>query len=143
MVGVGRSDNQHIWIREKRDEDSGIAGRDDHHLVSHAGPRQHASKLSRRERLREPPRLDCQAGWEPCEVRIKNRMSFSASNPLAATCNDLARASIVALPPFLELYCTSIGPVSKRFATTCAAPAASLLNTPWSPKRPKDTTPTL
>src|SRR6266851_3462112 len=63
MVGVGRSDNQHIWIREKRDEDSGIAGRDDHHLVSHAGPRQHASKLSRRERLREPPRLDCQAGW--------------------------------------------------------------------------------
>src|SRR6266404_3210586 len=48
------------------------------------------------------PALIARPAGEPCEVRIKNRTSFSASNPLAATCNDLARASIVALPPFLE-----------------------------------------
>jgi hypothetical protein len=44
---------------------------------------------------------------------------------LAAACNDMARVSIVALPPFFELYCTSIGPLPKRRATTCAAPVPS------------------
>src|SRR6266513_3905495 len=39
MVGIGRGDYQRIGVRETRDEDPGIAGRDDHHLVSHAGPR--------------------------------------------------------------------------------------------------------
>src|SRR3979490_3325911 len=76
------------------------------------------------------PALTARPGGEPCEVRIKNRTSFSASIPLAATCNDMARVSIVAPPPFFELYCTLIGPLPKRPATTCDAPVASLLNTP-------------
>ena len=33
MDGIGRSDYQHIGIRETRNKDSRIAGRDDHHLV--------------------------------------------------------------------------------------------------------------
>src|SRR6266478_2849303 len=89
------------------------------------------------------PALTARPAGEPCEVRIKNRTSLSASILLAATCNDMARVSIVARPPFFELYCTLIGPLPKRPATTCAAPVASLLNTPWSPKRPKDTMLTL
>src|SRR5712675_1059699 len=32
MVGIGRRDDQRIGVRETRDEDPGIAGRDDHHL---------------------------------------------------------------------------------------------------------------
>ena len=44
--------------------------------------------------------------------------------------NAMARPWIVAPPPFFELYCTLIGPCPKRPATTCAAPVASLLNTP-------------
>ena len=62
MVGIGRRDDQRIGVRETRDEDPGIAGRDDHHLVSHACPRQHLGEIRRRERLRKPPRLDCKAG---------------------------------------------------------------------------------
>src|SRR5882757_592448 len=54
---------------------------------------------------------------EPCEVSIKNRTSFSASIFLAATCNDVASASIVAPPPLFELYCTLIGPFPNRLAT--------------------------
>src|SRR6476660_313933 len=34
----------------------------------------------------------------PCEVRIKNRMSLSASIPLATACKDMAKPSIVAPP---------------------------------------------
>src|SRR5216683_2520081 len=67
------------------------------------------------------PAFTARPAREPCEVRIKNRTSFSASIPSAATCNDMARVSIVAPPPFLELYCTLIGPLPKRPATTCAA----------------------
>src|SRR3979490_3422342 len=69
------------------------------------------------------PALTARPAREPCEVRIKNRMSFSASIPLAAACKYMARPSIVAPPPFFELYCTLIGPLPKRPATTCAAPA--------------------
>ena len=76
------------------------------------------------------PALTARPAGEPCEVSIKNRTSFSASIPLAATCNDMASASIVAPPPLFELDCTSIRPFPKRPATTCAAPVASLLNTP-------------
>ena len=46
MIGIGRGDYQHIGVRETRDKDSGIAGRDDHHLVSHARPRQHVGEFS-------------------------------------------------------------------------------------------------
>ena len=46
------------------------------------------------------PALTARPAGEPCEVRIKNRTSFSVSMPLAAACNDVARVSIVALPPF-------------------------------------------
>jgi len=62
MVGIGRGDYQHIGVRETRDKDSGIAGRDDHYLVSRARPRQHVGEFRRRERLREPPGFDCKAG---------------------------------------------------------------------------------
>ena len=49
--------------------------------MSHACQRQHVGEIKRREQLREPSRFD----WgKPCEVRIKNRTSFSASIPLAA-----------------------------------------------------------
>ena len=65
------------------------------------------------------PALTARPAGKPCEVENQNRMSFSVSNPLAATCSDLASASIVAPPPFFELYCTSIGPLPKRPATTC------------------------
>ena len=71
------------------------------------------------------PALTARPAGEPCEVRIKNKISFSTSISLAAACNDMARVSIVALPPFFELYCTLIGPLPKRPATTCAAPVAS------------------
>src|SRR5467141_3162942 len=73
------------------------------------------------------PALTARPAGEPCEVRIKNRMSFSVSNPLAATCSDLASASIVAPPPFFELYCTSIGPLPKtaRYNLCCAGRLAS------------------
>src|SRR6266849_2090485 len=60
------------------------------------------------------PALTARPAREPCEVRIKNSTSFSASIPLAATCKDVARPSIVAPPPFFELYCTLIGPLPKR-----------------------------
>ena len=76
------------------------------------------------------PALTARPAREPCEVRIKNRMSLLASIPLAAACKDMARPSIVAPPPFFELYCTLIGPLPKRPATTCVAPVASRLNTP-------------
>src|ERR1700730_4867434 len=89
------------------------------------------------------PALTARPAREPCEVRIKNRMSLSAAIPLAAARKDRARPSIVAAPPFFELYCTLIGPLPKRRAPTRAAPVASLLHTPCSPKRPKDTTLTL
>ena len=62
MVGIGRGDYQHIGVRQTRDEDSGIAGGDDYHLVSHTRPRQHVGEFRRRERLREPPCFDCKAG---------------------------------------------------------------------------------
>src|SRR5205807_274701 len=63
------------------------------------------------------PALTARPSGEPCEVSITNRTSFSASISLAATCNDLASASIVALPPLFELYCTLIGPFPNRLAT--------------------------
>src|SRR3984893_8292436 len=68
------------------------------------------------------PALTARPAREPCEVRIKNRMSLSAAIPLAAARKDRARPSIVAAPPFFELYCTLIGPLPKRPATTRAAP---------------------
>src|SRR6266403_527690 len=68
------------------------------------------------------PALTARPAREPCEVSIRNRTSLSASIPLAATCNDMASAPIVAPPPLFELYCTLIGPFPKRLATTCAAP---------------------
>src|SRR5882757_5546588 len=130
MVGIGRGDDQHVVVRETRDEDSAMAGRDDHHLMSHARPRQHVGRLDGVSVCVSRPALTARPAREPCEVRIKNRTAFSASIPLAATCNDMARVSIVAPPPFFELYCTLIGPLPKRPATTCAAPLDSLLNTP-------------
>src|SRR5258708_28735541 len=86
------------------------------------------------------PALTARPAREPCEVRIKNRTSFLASIPLAATCKDVAKPSIVAPPPFFELYCTLIGPLPKLPATTCASPDASILNQPCSQKLPKDYT---
>ena len=89
------------------------------------------------------PALTASPAGEPCVVRIRNRTSFSASIPLAAVCKDVAKVSIVAFPPFFELYCTSTGPWPKRSATIFAAPVASLRKTLWSPKSPTDTTLTL
>ena len=43
------------------------------------------------------PALTARPAREPCEVRIKNRTSFSVSIPLAAACNAMARPWIVAL----------------------------------------------
>jgi hypothetical protein len=71
------------------------------------------------------PALTARPAREPCEVRIKNKTSFSASIPLAAACNAMARAWIVAPPPFFELYCTLIGPLPKRLALCCAGCLAS------------------
>src|SRR5437764_6331957 len=52
---------QHIGVRETWDEDPGIASRDDNHLISHTSLREYASETRRRQRLSEPPRLDCKA----------------------------------------------------------------------------------
>jgi hypothetical protein len=45
MVGIGRGDDQDIRVSETWDKDAGIAGRDDHHLVSHARPRQNIGEI--------------------------------------------------------------------------------------------------
>src|SRR5258708_14535732 len=73
------------------------------------------------------PALTARPAREPCEVRIKNRMSFSASIPLAAACKYMARPSIVAPPPFFELYCTLIGaaPETACYDLCCAGRLAS------------------
>src|SRR5689334_23717563 len=63
MVGVGRGNDQHIGIRQTRDKSPRITSRDDHHLVSHACLREHVAETRWRERLCEPPRLDCKAVW--------------------------------------------------------------------------------
>jgi hypothetical protein len=58
MVGIGRGDEQHIGVGQTRDEDAGIAGRYNHHLMSHAGARQYVGEIRGREHLRELPRFD-------------------------------------------------------------------------------------
>jgi hypothetical protein len=63
MIGIGRCDDQDVGIRETRDEDSRVTGRDDHHLVAHAGLSEYLGKTGWRERLRKPSCLDCKTVW--------------------------------------------------------------------------------
>src|SRR5262245_61596289 len=77
---------------------------------------------------------------EPCDVRIRNRMSLSPFIFFSSACNVVASVSTVALPPVLVLYFTTTGSPPNRFATICAAPVASRRKTPSSPNRPNDTT---
>src|SRR5262245_25230038 len=49
------------------------------------------------------PALTASPARVPCEVRIKNNMSLSASISLAAACNDVARVSIVCTSAFFRI----------------------------------------
>src|SRR5260370_11334521 len=69
------------------------------------------------------PALTARPAREPGEVRIKNRMALSASIPLATACKDMAKPSIVAPPPFFELYCTLIGPLKMKAEAIAIAEA--------------------
>src|SRR6267142_1416793 len=62
MISIGRGDDQRIGAGEMRDEDAGIAGRDDHRLMPHARARQHVGEIGGREHLGEPPCFDGEAG---------------------------------------------------------------------------------
>ncbi len=112
MVGIGRGGmTRTSGLARRGERDSRITGRDDHHFVSRTPVRANIS--ARVDGVRvcvSRPALTARPSGEPCDVRITNRTSFSASILLAAACNDAARASIVARPPFFELYCTSTGP---------------------------------
>src|SRR5215470_17098578 len=86
------------------------------------------------------PATTARPSREPCDVRIRNRMSLSPFIFFASACNVVASVSTVALPPVLVLYFTTTGSPPNRFATICAAPVASRRKTPSSPNRPNDTT---
>src|SRR6266571_3585885 len=86
------------------------------------------------------PATTARPSREPCDVRIRNRMSLSPFIFFASACNVVASVSTVALPPVLVLYFTTTGSPPNRLATICAAPVASRRKTPSSPNRPNDTT---
>src|SRR4029077_16767866 len=86
------------------------------------------------------PATTARPSREPCDVRIRNRISLSPFILFASACNVVASVSTVALPPVLVLYFTTTGSPPNRLATICAAPAASRRKQPSSPNRPKDTT---
>src|SRR4051812_48210650 len=86
------------------------------------------------------PATTARPSREPCDVRIRNRMSLSPSIFFASACNVVASVSTVALPPVLVLYFTTTGSPPNRLATIRAAPVASRRKTPSSPNRPNDTT---
>src|SRR6202048_4740000 len=71
------------------------------------------------------PALTARPAREPCEVRIKNRMSLSAAIPLAAARKDRARPSIVAAPPFFVLHVDRAAPETARDDPGCAGRLAS------------------
>src|SRR6476619_1208256 len=102
-----------------------------------------ASILERWDGLRvsaSRPATTARPSREPCDVRIRNRMSLSPFILFASACNVVASVSTVALPPVLVLYLTTTGSPPNRLATICAAPVASRRKTPSSPNRPNDTT---
>src|SRR5260370_41864519 len=107
------------------------------------GTRVRPSILERWDGLRvsaSRPAKTARPSREPCDVRIRNRMSLSPFILFASDCNVVASVSTVALPPVLVLYFTTTGSPPNRLATICAAPAASRRKTPSSPNRPNDTT---
>jgi len=73
------------------------------------------------------PALTARPAGEPCEVRIKNRTSFSASIPLAATCNDMARGFDRCTSAFLRivLHGDRAAPETARYDLCCAGRLAS------------------
>src|SRR6266446_1306544 len=86
------------------------------------------------------PATTARPSREPCDVRIRNRMSLSPFIFFASACDVVASVSTVALPPVLVLYFTTTESPPNRLATICAAPVASRRKTPSSPNRPNDTT---
>src|SRR3954451_22539493 len=67
------------------------------------------------------PATTARPSREPCDVRIKNRMSLSPFIFFASACNVVASVSPVPLPPVLVLYFTTTGSPPNRLATIRAA----------------------
>ena len=109
VVSICRGDDKRISIGETRYEDARIASRNDHDLVSHF----RAPSISERwDGLRvsaSRPATTARPSREPCDVRIRNRMSLSPFIFFASACNVVASVSTVALPPVLVLYFTTTG----------------------------------
>src|SRR5580704_9345646 len=74
---------------------------------------------------------------EPCDVKIRKRISLSRSIRSAADCNMFPIDAMVTSPRVFVLARTRTGPVLRRCATMLAAPFASLSNTLCAPNNPK------
>src|SRR5882672_5323617 len=127
MVGIGRRDYQRIGVRETRNKDPGIAGRDDHHLISHACPRQHVGEIRRRERLRKPPRLDCKAGAGAVRGENQKQNVVVGVHPIGRRLQGHGQAFNRCTSAFLRivLHIDRAAPETARYDLCCTGRLAS------------------
>src|SRR6516164_559384 len=74
---------------------------------------------------------------EPCDVKIRKRISLSRSICSAVDCSMFAIDAMVTSPRVFVLARTTTGSAPMRCATMLAAPFASLSNTLCAPNNPK------
>ena len=76
------------------------------------------------------PAVTARPSGEPCDVRMRNRMSLSPFIFFASEFSVAASVSTVAPPPFFVLNLTTTDPFPNRLPIICAAPVASRRKTP-------------